>query len=522
MCRFVHSTFAFMMALGVALLAGSAGAQEPKTQIRGTVLGTTGHALPGVTVTAEGQTTLTDADGKFLIEIEATSSRQQVEVRAFRQEHQTAQTRSTITISPGESITVNLVLQPYFEEEMRERVMDVPKSARGHISGGGRATAAPLPPPPPPPSPAPSAPTTAEAPTFSTVPSASLPPAVLPSTSQMPAKSSLDKAVVRIFYATDRKVSLFKTTNGFYTGARRTDDGTDLGTCDVSIPSNHRLGEMERPSILRFEFNERRGRDVVLLNVRPVPEASFYAALHDRLSADPGKELLVFVHGFNVDFAEAARRTAQITYDLDFRGAPVLYSWPSQGKLQAYTQDEAAVDESRWHFQRFLARLAAQSGADRIYVIAHSMGSRVVARSVESLVDNRSLQSLPAFREVILAAPDIDSGELRQLAAALHTAAVRVTVYINSKDLAITASRKVHGAARAGDGSAEIFLAEGIDTVDATDTDTSFLHHSYYANSTLLTDIHSLLLSDSPPPRQGMERALNASGVFWRFHLPTP
>src|SRR5262249_53398483 len=155
----------------------------------------------------------------------------------------------------------------------------------------------------------------------------------------------------------------------------------------------------ERPSFIRFEFNERRGRDVVLLSVTPVAETAFYAALHDRLENHSSRELLVFVHGFNVTFAEAAPRTAQLAYDLDFAGVPVLYSWPSKGKVSAYLEDESAVDESRWHFQAFLERLAASSGATRIFVVAHSMGSRVVARAVESLVARRSLEPLPAFRE---------------------------------------------------------------------------------------------------------------------------
>ena len=35
----------------------------------------------------------------------------------------------------------------------------------------------------------------------------------------------------------------------------------------------------------------------------------------------------MFVHGFNVSFADAARRTAQIAYDLAF-GGPGALSWP--------------------------------------------------------------------------------------------------------------------------------------------------------------------------------------------------
>jgi esterase/lipase superfamily enzyme len=45
------------------------------------------------------------------------------------------------------------------------------------------------------------------------------------------------------------------------------------------------------------------------------------------------------VHGFNVSFENALRRTAQIAYDLDFDGAPFLFSWPSRDSLLSYASD---------------------------------------------------------------------------------------------------------------------------------------------------------------------------------------
>ncbi|WP_429550866.1 alpha/beta hydrolase [Paraburkholderia sp. MM5477-R1] len=41
----------------------------------------------------------------------------------------------------------------------------------------------------------------------------------------------------------------------------------------------------------------------------------------------------LFIRGFKVGFVDAARRTAQMAYDLGFDGAPVFFSWPSQGQF---------------------------------------------------------------------------------------------------------------------------------------------------------------------------------------------
>jgi esterase/lipase superfamily enzyme len=44
-----------------------------------------------------------------------------------------------------------------------------------------------------------------------------------------------------------------------------------------------------------------------------------------------------YMNGYNVTFADAARRTAQIAYDLRFEGDPAFFSWPSQGDMAACT-----------------------------------------------------------------------------------------------------------------------------------------------------------------------------------------
>ena len=38
----------------------------------------------------------------------------------------------------------------------------------------------------------------------------------------------------------------------------------------------------------------------------------------------PEPEILIIIHGYNVGFSDAATRAAQIAYDIDFKGTPVL------------------------------------------------------------------------------------------------------------------------------------------------------------------------------------------------------
>ena len=67
----------------------------------------------------------------------------------------------------------------------------------------------------------------------------------------------------------------------------------------------------------------------------------------------------MFVHGFNVDFASAARRTAQMKYDLGFRGAAILYSWPAPSN---YVECEGNAIWTLPHLMEFLTQYVQKSG----------------------------------------------------------------------------------------------------------------------------------------------------------------
>ena len=54
----------------------------------------------------------------------------------------------------------------------------------------------------------------------------------------------------------------------------------------------------------------------------------------------------MFIHGFNVSFADAAIRAAQLSCDLSIAGVMAFYSWPSQGTLAGYAADESSIEAS--------------------------------------------------------------------------------------------------------------------------------------------------------------------------------
>lgn len=295
-------------------------------------------------------------------------------------------------------------------------------------------------------------------------------------------------------------------------GPRR--DAADVvhyGTCEVSIPPNHEVGAIERPLV----GPENEQEHVVLQRVESFEEEAFFASIRNKLSSLPrsGKSCFVFIHGFNVDFENAARRTAQIHYDLRFEGVPIFFSWPSRANVRSYFSDRNEIEFSRFVIKQFLSDVASRSSAERIHVIAHSMGADATCRAIAEMGERGKI-----FDQIILAAPDIDREVFRhQIAPRLIKTANRTTLYCSKNDLALLLSRNFNDSTRAGDSSQGALVIQDVDTVDASNIDTDLLGHSYYGDCLpLLNDVHDLIRASlSPADRRLRPWPVDEGLLYW-------
>jgi len=323
-------------------------------------------------------------------------------------------------------------------------------------------------------------------------------------------------STIRIFYATDRARTGETLPARVYGGER---GELELGTATVSIPEAHKPGRIEKPSIWTFDFREDPGRHIVLLSVTPTADEQVFAEMRAQVAETGKAEAFVFVHGFNVPFHEAAQRTAQMAYDMNFDGLPILYSWPSRSSLLSYIADTAVVNLSGRRLSRFLEDVVAKSGAQRIHLIAHSMGNRALTDALE-LFALRYGGAQPAFDQVLFTAPDLDAGLFAEMMKTIRVTARRITLYASDRDWALAVSRRLHGdSPRAGQGGRGILHIADVDSIDMTEIGEDMLKHSYYANNpSALTDILSLFWRDAPPgQRCGMKQAQGEQGAYWQY-----
>lgn len=311
-----------------------------------------------------------------------------------------------------------------------------------------------------------------------------------------------------------------------------------VGRASLSIPPNHQKGKIESVSILRGELTESPDRHIVLQNVRIEEDDTWFSEIADRTSTSTGDRPLtdgngvfVFIHGYNVRFDDALKRTAQLSTDLGVKGPAICYSWPSRGQLAGYTADESTVAWSAPHLEQLVNDLRERSGVKSINIVAHSMGNRALLQAVERIGIRlegvaRAAQQLDPTSEftppkvidhLVMAAPDVDVETFTsRYVDHLNRVARRRTLYFSAGDRALWVSQFLHGGQRVGLTGAFASL-RGIDAIDIGEQSFFSLGHSYYGSEpAVIDDLAAVLLDDKQPSgRAWLQQETASANEYW-------
>lgn len=323
--------------------------------------------------------------------------------------------------------------------------------------------------------------------------------------------------VYPVWFGTNRELA---ASGASFTNERHT--ATTLGRVLVHIPDAHRAGETGGSLWKRLRRLDLRDDRLRVHRIDPRDRSAFFAELNAAMQEvrDDGNlpHALLFLHGYNNSFEEAAIRAAQIGFDLQVHGATAFFSWPSRGSAAGYTADEAAIEASEPAIARFIVDFVGQCGAEKIHVIAHSMGNRGLLRALQRIAADAETRGKVKFGQIFLAAPDIDRDLFLDLAHLYREHGERTTLYASSGDLAVHLSSKIHGAPRAGY-LGPYTLAPGVDTIAVPNFDIDRLGHSYFAQAEgLMHDIRDLMHRGAPPSQRArLDPAEDAGSAFWKL-----
>ena len=269
-------------------------------------------------------------------------------------------------------------------------------------------------------------------------------------------------------YVTNRNLATNRNSHLYYGDER---GSVSTGFCEVEIKGVDLL--KRKANVLGFEVS------------------SMGEVISQFMNASSGN-LVVYVHGYNIDFDKGCRRVAMLQDRLGLVDRMLLFSWPADGRYLNYTRDVADLEWSIPDLEDLLTQLSDQIGPDNIDIVGHSLGARGL---VDTLSHMSESGDAPLFNQVILVAPDIDIALFRRDVQALSAVSKLTTVYVSANDRALTISREVNGYPRLGQA---INLEEAIPEIDIVDISRTGIEeisgHLYHLhNPHVIEDISRLL-----------------------------
>ncbi|PTQ72619.1 alpha/beta hydrolase [Celeribacter persicus] len=214
--------------------------------------------------------------------------------------------------------------------------------------------------------------------------------------------------------------------------------------CDygISVPPDRKPGEFSFP---RSTLDPDRQFFVTQSTHFP-DERGFLNRLNARLRTLPKGErnVVLFVHGYNVSYPGAVFRAAQIATDFDLGQPMVLFSWPSAGRLSRYAYDRDSVLYARTALAETL-RMLCKSHAENIMVLAHSMGGLLAMEALKRLALQGDRRTLSRLIGVALVQPDIDVDLFRRQVVDLRPYDVDLAVFASRRDRALKISAVLTG-----------------------------------------------------------------------------
>jgi esterase/lipase superfamily enzyme len=315
---------------------------------------------------------------------------------------------------------------------------------------------------------------------------------------------------------------------------KRSGDGESLASyIEKKLRKKHLITAFEEP------------KNLADVTTTQLPSVKVFQALKKQM--ETRQDLVIFIHGFNVDWFEAVASALALELMLNRHSlnneeqkdtCVFLFSWPSDGammKNKAYLSDRndardssIAVARGFLKLRDFLMTLrpthkdpAIKECGQQLHLLCHSMGNYVLQHALVSLDKLNNQKRFPQlFQHIFMCAPDVDDNifEEERPMVNLHRLAKQVTVYYNNGDLAMYISDYTKGNTdRLGhNGTARPSqLHNKVSQVNCSKIVGGITEHSYYLWATVNEDIRQSI--DGVPYEDSTRNRQSKSAQVWRL-----
>lgn len=239
-----------------------------------------------------------------------------------------------------------------------------------------------------------------------------------------------------VFVGTSRKLV---ASNLQFSAARS--EHMALARYDISVPPGHASGRIEWPK--RNHAPDPATQFLTTGRMIYPTDTRFRADL-SRALRQTGGEATIFVHGFNNTFDEGVYRIAQLSHDLRLPGVAMHYSWPSAGSPLGYVSDRDSALFSRDGLESLIRQTRA-AGAQKIYLVAHSMGSLLTMETLRQISIGGDRDLIDHIGGVILISPDIDVDVFREQASRIGALPQPFVIFGSPRDRLLRLSALLTG-----------------------------------------------------------------------------
>ena len=274
--------------------------------------------------------------------------------------------------------------------------------------------------------------------------------------------------------------------------------------------------------------------------------------IHRRLAKSTRKEAVIFIHGYNNTFADAAFATGSICRLLGPDFVCVVLTWPaggSRGAFMGYNVDRESGEFAVADMRKAIRAVGETEGLRGLDVIAHSRGTDVVASvfqqlGVEAYFKRSSITDTLRIRIIVLFAPDIDIdvgatkifdvfsdpdmpyGAKKNPDATIKRGSFHLTIYSSPGDQALGAASSIFGS-RLRLGQLDLSGPEAkamradpghlVDLIEVDENTGAFGHGYFLSNPAVRSDLVALIRYGLKPGDPGRPLVEIKAPSFWRI-----